>query len=59
MPLPDVYIISARHHRASKTRLFVSLKEEQGKPGQVLVGFAADRAHLDKIAGLRVNGERH
>ena len=36
-----------------KSVLFVSLKEEQTKPGQVVVSFAADRTHLEKIT-LRV-----
>ena len=36
-----------------KLRLFASLKEEQSRPGRVVVSFSADRANLDKIT-LRV-----
>lgn len=36
-----------------KSLLFATLREEQSKPGRVVVGFAADRATLDKIT-LRV-----
>jgi hypothetical protein len=39
-----------------KSVLFVSLKEEQTKPGQVMVSFAADRAHLEKITLRLVTG---
>jgi predicted nicotinamide N-methyase len=36
-----------------KSLLFATLREEQSKPGRVVVSFAADRAILDKIT-LRV-----
>ncbi len=40
-------------NEGGKLRLFASLKEEQSRPGRVVVGFAADRTNLDKII-LRV-----
>ncbi len=40
-------------NEGGKLRLFASLKEEQSRPGHVVVSFAADRTNLDKII-LRV-----
>ncbi len=43
--------------QGGKLLMSSSLKEDRSKPGRVVVGFAADRANLDKIT-LRVVTER-
>jgi len=41
--------VDLRVNEGKKSLVTASLREDRSKPGRVVVGFAADRAHLDKI----------
>ncbi|HSU66487.1 MAG TPA: hypothetical protein VLJ39_06430, partial [Tepidisphaeraceae bacterium] len=45
--------VDLESHDGGKLLLFASLREEPGKPGHILVSFAADRSTLDRFT-LRV-----
>lgn len=51
--LKDYFRVDLLIREGEKSLLFATLREEQSKPGRVVVSFAADRATLDKIT-LRV-----
>lgn len=51
--LKSFYRVDLLIREGEKLLLFASLREEQSKPGRVVVGFAGDRATLDKST-LRV-----
>jgi len=42
--------VDLRISEGDKSLVTAPLREDRSKPGRVIVGFAADRAHLDKIA---------
>jgi len=41
--------VDLRISEGGKSLVIAPLREDRSKPGRVVVGFAADRAHLDKI----------
>jgi len=51
--LKDYARVDLEIHQNGKLLLTSILREEQAKPGRIIVSFAADRANLDKIT-LRV-----